>query len=113
MFNLTRQEKFVLLFVGSIVLAGLLINCLQKNTPGLKGYFASLSSGRDSNSKVNLNKATLSELISLPGIGPELGMRVLDYRNSHNGFKTLEEIKKVKGIASHKFEILKERVTIE
>jgi len=66
-----------------------------------------------SNKKINLNTATLKELDSLPGIGKELGKRILDYRESKGNFSSIEELKKIKGIGQKTFEKLKDLVTIE
>lgn len=62
---------------------------------------------------IDLNTATLSELDSLPGIGPVYAQRIIDYRNSQGGFKSIEEVKKVKGIGDKTFEKFKDRITIK
>jgi competence protein ComEA len=66
-----------------------------------------------SQSKININQATIEELITLTGIGPELAQRIIDYRVASGGFKTSEELKKVKGIGPGKFELSKDRISIE
>lgn len=113
MFNLTRQERFVLLFIGSAALSGICINYLLKNNPRFKNFLPEASIEAASYSKINLNKATLEELINLPGVGPELAGRILAYRSKVSEFKAIEDIRKVKGIGVHKFESLKDRVSIE
>ncbi len=62
--------------------------------------------------KVNLNSATNSELDSLPGIGEAYAARIIEYRTSHGGFKSIEEIKNVKGIGDKTFEKLKDLITV-
>ncbi|GGB04475.1 competence protein ComE [Macrococcus hajekii] len=47
---------------------------------------------------VNINTATESELQNIPGIGPKKAADILMYREQHNGFKSKEEIKEIKGI---------------
>ncbi|HVP35952.1 MAG TPA: helix-hairpin-helix domain-containing protein [Terriglobales bacterium] len=66
-----------------------------------------------SNRKINLNTATLEELDSLPGIGKELGTRILAYRESNGNFSSIEELMKVRGIGEKTFQRLKNLVTIE
>lgn len=61
---------------------------------------------------VNLNTATKDELVALPGIGPAKAQAILDYRAQHGGFKTVEELKDVKGIGAKRFERLKGELTI-
>lgn len=62
--------------------------------------------------KVNINTASLAELDSLPGIGPALAQRIIDYRANHGPFTTLEDLKKVTGIGDSKFERLKDRISL-
>ena len=61
---------------------------------------------------LNLNTATKEELIALPGIGPAKAQAILDYRNAHGAFKTVEELKDVKGIGAKRFEKLKGELTV-
>lgn len=63
--------------------------------------------------KINLNRATLRELDSLPGIGKELGKRILAYRESNGNFSSIEELKKINGIGQKTFEKLKNLVTVD
>ena len=61
---------------------------------------------------VNLNTATKEELVALPGIGPAKAQAILDYRAQHGGFKSVEELKDVKGIGAKRFERMKGELTI-
>src|SRR5437899_1276631 len=61
---------------------------------------------------VNLNTATKEELIALPGIGPAKAQSILDYRKANGAFKSIEELKDVKGIGVKRFEKLKGELTI-
>jgi len=61
---------------------------------------------------INLNTATKEELVALPGIGPAKAQAILDYRNSHGQFKSIEEVKDVKGIGAKRFEKLKSELTV-
>ncbi len=60
----------------------------------------------------NLNTATRKELVALSGIGPAKAQAIIDYRTQHGGFKTVEELKDVKGIGARRFERLKSEVTV-
>lgn len=61
---------------------------------------------------VNINTASQGELETLPGIGPAYAQRIIEYRESHSGFKAIEEIKNVSGIGEKTFEKIKEKITI-
>ena len=78
---------------------------LASLTPG-----PALASGTDS--KVDLNRASLEELQTLPGIGPSLAARIVDYREKHGPFQRVEDLMNVRGIGEKSFLKLRERVTI-
>jgi competence protein ComEA len=61
---------------------------------------------------VNINTATLSELESLPRIGPALAQRIIDYRTAHGPFAKIEDIMNVTGIAEKTFEAIKDLITV-
>jgi competence protein ComEA len=61
---------------------------------------------------VNLNTATKDELVALPGIGPAKAQAIVDYRNQHGPFRSIDEIRKVKGIGEKLFLSIKPELTI-
>ena len=64
------------------------------------------------NSKVNINTATQTELETLPGIGPSLALKIINYRKENGKFSNIEEIKNVSGIGDSKYEKLKNYILI-
>ncbi len=61
---------------------------------------------------LDLNTATQEQLESLPGIGPELAERILQYRNTSGGFVSAEQLMDVKGIGEKRYAALKELVSV-
>ncbi|MGB9755265.1 MAG: ComEA family DNA-binding protein [Desulfurella sp.] len=61
--------------------------------------------------KLNINIAGQQALTKLPGIGPKTAKKIVDYRNSHGFFNSIDEIKNVSGIGEKKFEKLKDYIT--
>jgi competence protein ComEA len=58
---------------------------------------------KQSNGCINLNNATLSELDALPGVGPVLAQRIMDWKESNGGFKSVEQLSEVSGIGKSKY----------
>ncbi len=56
--------------------------------------------------------ATVTELEELPGVGPAIAARIVDYRQKNNGFKKLEDVMNVRGIGEKLFLKLKPMITI-
>jgi competence protein ComEA len=61
---------------------------------------------------IDLNTAAAADLDALPGIGPALAQRILDYRRDHGPFKTIDDLQKVSGIGPAKMEKLKPYVIV-
>lgn len=62
---------------------------------------------------ININTATLEELDQLPGIGPVIAQRIIDYRQANGPFPTREAIMDVPGIGEATFEKLKDLITVD
>ena len=61
---------------------------------------------------MNINTADAEELATLKGIGSSLAQRIVDYREQHGAFKSVDEIKNVRGIGQNKFDDFKDKITI-
>ncbi|HGI4846827.1 TPA: helix-hairpin-helix domain-containing protein [Streptococcus agalactiae] len=67
----------------------------------------------NSKGKINLNKADLSSLQTISGVGAKRAQDILDYRDSQGGFKTIDDLKNVSGIGEKTLEKLRQDVTID
>lgn len=63
--------------------------------------------------KLDLNSATTEQLQSVKGIGPKLAQAIEEYRKTHQGFKSVDELKDVKGIGDKNFITFKEHFAVE
>lgn len=63
-----------------------------------------------SSGPVDLNSATVDQLDALPGVGPVLAQRIVDWRQQHGGFRSVDELQQVPGIGARKFADLKSLV---
>jgi competence protein ComEA len=61
---------------------------------------------------VNLNTATQAQLEGLPGVGPAMAQRILEYRKANGAFKKAEDLMNVKGLGEKKFLKLKPQITV-
>ena len=64
------------------------------------------------NTKVNINTASIEELLTLDGIGESKAQAIIDYRNEVGLFKSIEELKNVSGIGDTVFENIKDNITV-
>jgi competence protein ComEA len=62
--------------------------------------------------KISINTASLLELMEIPYVGEKTALMIIDYRNTHGSFKSLEEIMEIKGIGLKKFEKMKEYIRL-
>lgn len=61
---------------------------------------------------VRINIASQAQLETLPGIGPALAGRIVEYRERQGPFRTIEDIKKIKGIGDATFEQIRGLITV-
>ena len=118
MIYLTEKERITLAVLGTMPLAGLGVTLwLQRHepiriepgpTPPYVQWDVQLQRAR----QVDLNQATAEELVRLPGIGPTLARRIVDYRAQYGPFEAAEELRDVAGIGPKTFASLQDHITV-
>lgn len=66
----------------------------------------------EADSRIDLNTATLEQLETLPGVGPVMATRILEWRKTHNRFSSVDELQEVDGIGPKLFNRIKDAVRI-
>jgi competence protein ComEA len=66
----------------------------------------------ESSGLVNLNTASEAQLQQLPGVGPVLAARIVEYRQQHGGYRSVDELREVTGIGDATFAELQPLVTV-
>jgi competence protein ComEA len=61
---------------------------------------------------ININSATIKELVNLPGIGEKTALSILNYRTKKGKFNKIEELLNIKGIGKAKFDKIKNLIEI-
>ena len=70
------------------------------------------SSGQAARTTLDVNQATAQELEQLPGIGPVLAGRIVEFRNSRGGFTNVDQLRRVKGIGRKTFERIRAFIAV-
>ncbi len=116
MLSLTRQEKYIILFLIVTAVLGISIICYKSLIYNPKIEITStrpIEKEIKESKVININTAAKDEIVRLKGIGPVLAEAIIAYRQTHGVFKDKEEIRKVKGIGPVKFEAIKEFIKTE
>lgn len=109
MFNLTSEEKKVILFLLGLAFCGLALNNLVKASR----HIEKLVYPQVQLARINLNKVGFEDLIRFKCVSAKLAQAIIEYRNLRKEFASLEELKEIKGIGSQRYEKLKEIFFVE
>ena len=105
MFNLTKQERTVLLFLAGVVLIGSLLQVIVKQSSSARHFFEFTQ--QDRVTQVDINSADLDSLKKIPYVGEATARAIRDARDKKGGFKSLDELLSVKGIGPRKLQLIK------
>jgi competence protein ComEA len=78
----------------------------------LVGAPTAASPGAAQGGLLDLNAATADQLDDLPGIGPVLADRIVEWRTAHGPFTTVDQLREVSGIGARKYESIQALVTV-
>ncbi len=122
---LTPQEKRVAIFLVFSALIGVIIRWLQFRLPEpniIPAVVVDSSAGKDTarashrkpatHFPIDVNAADTTQLIAVPGIGPVLAKRIVEFRDRHGKFRSLNDLLKVKGIGAKKLEKIRPYIKI-
>jgi competence ComEA-like helix-hairpin-helix protein len=115
-----QQRGLIILVALGLVVTGLVLLLPGTKTPAnrlqdpieITGVRILLPTFFDVEKKVNLNEASVQELIELPGIGEVLAARIVAYREEHGPFQSLDALKQVSGIGDKLVEKIRDLVVL-
>ena len=94
---------------------GMQVTVPEKMTAAAQGVTGGAQAGATKplpEGMVNINTADEKELDKLPGVGPAMAKRIVEYRTENGAFQSPEEIKRVKGIGDAKYEKMKDKIAL-
>lgn len=104
MLELTPQERKTILFLTAVALAGMGANFILKVNSRAEKFI--ILDARQT--KMDINRATLEDLLRSGALPEKLAKKLIDYRNERGAFSGLEEIKEIKGIGEYRYKKLEE-----
>ena len=111
------QPLVVLTCIFVALVSGLFLTKMKSPTPvqiqsiPIEPLSASEITATDISEIININTATAAQLQTLPGIGPTLAERIIDYRDKNGTFHSIGELMMVPGIGEKKLESIWDLLT--
>ena len=110
MFDLEKNEKFIVIFLVFTLLLGLGVAAYKRSNPSSIMEIKNFSVEKE---KININEADEADFMKLNGVGRALAGRIVDYRTNQGRFSSIEDMKKVKGVGDKLFEKIKDDITTD
>ena len=111
MFNLTKDEQRVLWVLAIVIFVGAVVEYSFKKYPQLRDVINLIDTPK-LYPQIDVNRASLEDLVSLPYIGNYTAAEIIKYRELNGPFTSLEQLKAVKGIRDKNFERFKDFLKI-
>lgn len=126
MFQFNRNEQIVLLMLSAALIVGIIVSYIDRSDTDAIQEFDVIKNAvpvppiedaqpdikPEEITIIDLNTATVKDFQKLPGIGPQIAQRIVDYRTQEGPFKNVEELTKVRGIGAKTFERLHPQITV-
>lgn len=116
---MTKQERTVIYFLIAMLILGLAVKFYRSKADRIdlkiesQGHNLDIQNVVREKQIVKINTASVKDFTRLPGIGPELAKRIVEYRNQNASFSCVEDIKKVKGIGPKKYDAIKDYLAVD
>ena len=120
---MNRRERAILLLLTAALLVGVGVSYCRRAALRRRAARSPIAVVQDTAAgisldpetaapPVDLNQATPRQLDGLPGVGPVLAGRIVDYRQRKGGFRSVSELRAVSGIGEKRYAALKDLVTV-
>lgn len=112
MFSLTHRERKILLFIGILIFCGAILRFFGVNVNTIAADTNNKNQKQES-FPIDINTASSADLEEIPGIGPAIASRIIEYRTNHGKFISPDDLKKIKGIGDKKMQMMKDYIAIQ
>lgn len=113
---MNSRERVVVFGLIAVMLTGAALSFvrrqLMRNRPSIEVGIVSSESIKLSSFPLDLNRATARQLEALPGIGPVLSQRIVEYRGVYGKFQNVSDLLKITGIGPKRLAAIERFVTV-
>ena len=104
----TRRADLTLVNLAAQLQDGQQIVVPERGAPAVAPGGAASTGAAGANAPVHLSTATVEQLDAIDGIGPTLAERIIEFRDEHGGFRSLDQLSQVDGIGEKRLATLRE-----
>jgi competence protein ComEA len=98
--------------ITRILMAAMLAIAVGATTTSAQNKATTPKATATATAPVNLNTATAEQLATIPGVGPKMAERIIEYRQKNGGFKKVEDLMNVSGVGEKSFLKMKPLITV-